>query len=124
MFYGNKYWLEGQPKIARNCWKKSLASSNANLFTAMAHYELGRHSTGKERTLHLREAEKMFERASMFYYLKLTKKAMEQPSYPEIRTGKKSWGYFVLLSIMFIASLLRIVSVTTTKPPGRLTFLK
>lgn len=64
LYQGLHAWLAGNPSRAQRMWQHSLAAAVRLALPyeqGLAHYELGRHTTGVERLLHLGQAHAIFE---------------------------------------------------------------
>jgi hypothetical protein len=76
-------WLSGKQRKAWTSWRKSLASAERlgmPYELGLAHYEMGRHSSGEDRKKHLSQACKIFTRLETIYDLERTRTAMGSPT--------------------------------------------
>jgi tetratricopeptide (TPR) repeat protein len=65
LWQGLYHWLDNKPDQARRAWRKSLIAAQRLTMPydeAMAHYEIGRHSTGDERESNFTRASEIFDR--------------------------------------------------------------
>jgi hypothetical protein len=65
LWQGLYTWLEGRPRRAHQTWHNALAAASDHAMPyeqALAHYEIGRHSTGAARREHLAQAAELCAR--------------------------------------------------------------
>ncbi len=81
LWQGVYNWLSGQHGRAYRAWKRSLAYAQRLEMPyeeGLAHYEIGRHSQGKDRVEHLNQAIEIFERLRVTYDLGQARRAVTQ----------------------------------------------
>jgi hypothetical protein len=76
-------WLSGKQGKAWTSWRKSLASAERlgmPYELGLAHYEMGRHSSGENHKKHLSQACEIFTRLGAKYDLERARDAMGSPA--------------------------------------------
>jgi tetratricopeptide (TPR) repeat protein len=72
LWQGVYEWLSGHSRKAQQAWRKSLAAAQRLAMPyeqGLAHYEIGRHATAKERCKHLAQACNIFAQVGATYDL-------------------------------------------------------